>query len=133
MFNLRLITMFAIAATAISVSCPASASETQIACLEPSTQVSTGLDGLEPRFTIQCLSTNVRNITYFAYKISQSPATAQMLQTQVNFFIERSLAAGLSPNNVMLILYTDLSNESGNSWGCGAANCRIIDYLTMIF
>ena len=128
MVNLQLIRALAIAAAGL-IGHPASAAETQVNCYGPASSVSTGLDGLAARFTIQCSSTNLGAIVYFAYRIAQSPATAQMLQRQFNFFIERQRAYGLSANNIDLILYTDLSNKSGNSWGCGGANCRIIDYL----
>jgi len=111
---------------------PASAAETQVNCFDPSSQVSTGLDGTAPRFTIQCSSASTGKIVYFAYKIAENPAVAQMLQTQFNIFVQMERASGLSVNNIDLILYTDLSNESGASWGCGAANCRIIDYLLFL-
>jgi hypothetical protein len=55
-----------------------------------------------------------------------------MLQTQFDVFVQMELASGLSANNIDVILYTDLNNKSGSSWGCGASNCRIIDYLTLL-
>ena len=110
---------------------PASAAETQVGCFDPSSQVSTGLDGTAPRFTIECYTASTGKIVYFAYRISDNPAVAQMLQHS-SMFLSKWSASGLSANNIDLILYTDLSNESGNSWGCGAANCRIIDYLTFL-
>ena len=131
MWKLLFVTAIVIAAAG-GAHRPASAAETQVGCFDPSSQVSTGLDGTEPRFTISCYTASTGKIVYFAYRISANPAVAQMLQTQFDVFVQMERASGLSANNIDLIPYTDLSNESGNSWGCGAANCRIIDYLTFL-
>jgi hypothetical protein len=65
MWKLRFIGAIAIMAAG-AVHGVASAAETQVNCYAPSSQISTGLDGTEPRFTIRCFKASTDNITYFA-------------------------------------------------------------------
>jgi hypothetical protein len=93
---------------------------TTVTCKAPVSEVATGQDigSLAPRFTILCTGgSSAGNITYFAFRISDNPTVAQLLEGQ------------LSPDMKSIRILSDLTDTSGNSWGCGGANCRIIAYM----
>jgi hypothetical protein len=93
---------------------------TKVTCMGPRSEVATGQDigSLAPRFTIVCTGgSSAGNITYFAFRIADNSTVAQLLALQ------------LSPNMKSIMISSDLTDVSGNSWGCGGANCRIIAYM----
>jgi len=92
----------------------------KVTCAAPVAEVATGqsIGPLAPRFTVVCTGgSTAGNITYFAFRISDNPTVAQLLATL------------LRPNMKSIGIISDLNDTSGNSWGCGGANCRIIAYL----
>jgi hypothetical protein len=100
--------------------------ETAVTCKEPIVWIQTGLDGSTPRVTIQCLGgSSVPGIVYFAWPMRT--ATDETLA----LLIERTVAGLVLEHgiNATLTLYSELSNTSGNAWGCGSANCRILGQL----
>jgi hypothetical protein len=108
-------------------STPAKAADTVVTCKGPFAIVNTGQDGSSPRFTIHCTGgSSAGSITFFAYQISASATVAQLLAQAFETYIARFAAT--SPG-VAVPIASDLSDTSGAAWGCGAANCRIIDYL----
>ncbi len=110
------VTMFTMLFAAPSLA----ANLTKVTCVAPVAEVATGesIAPLEARFTVVCKGgSTAGNITYFAFRIADNPAVAPLL------------AAQLKPNMKSIDVISDLSDTSGNSWGCGGANCRIIAYL----
>ncbi len=104
---------------------PAEAADTTVSCATPFAEVNTGQDGTSPRFTIHCIGgSTAGSITFFAYQISTNPTVAQLLLQAFTTF-----EAKTSPPPGTIPISSDLSDTSGVAWGCGAANCRIIDYL----
>jgi hypothetical protein len=81
----------------------------------------------QPRLTVTCSSVvPSSNITYFAFPLlasdsELSPASQGPLFQTLTTLLSAHGGAG----RVLTISY-DLSDASGNSWGCGSANCRII-------
>jgi hypothetical protein len=63
------------------------------------------------------------NITYFGFRISDNPQVAQLILEQLGFYVQVHGATG--PINIR----SNLSDTSGNAWGCAASNCRIIDFV----
>lgn len=101
---------------------PASfAAPTTVLCVSPLLEVTTGADGTAPRVTINCSGgSSAPGIPYFAFQISTNPAVAALLQQVIGpFLLLRGVTAQLQ-------IVTDLSDTSGNAWGCSAANCRVI-------
>ena len=39
------------------------------------------------------------------------------------------ILCAVTRSGASITLYSDLSNTSGNNWGCGSANCRILDQV----
>jgi hypothetical protein len=102
----------------------AKAADTLVTCDTPIAEVNTGHDGTSPRFTIQCTGgSSAGVITYFAYEIKASPNVAQMLSRSFETFLLQN------PTGAAIRILSNLSDTSGAAWGCGGANCRIIDYL----
>jgi len=105
---------------------PSGAAVTQVTCDEPVLVVSTGKDGTAPRVTVFCVEgSTAGNISYFAWRISDDPDVAQLVQSALAAHNIR--AGGVTHNSV--ILTSDLADASGNAWGCGADNCRIINEI----
>jgi hypothetical protein len=100
------------------------ATDTSVTCKSPVVQLAAGRDGTKPRVTIYCTGGSSEGaIVYFAVEISANPTVAAAIPTLVQGWV---LAHGTSSSITIL---TDLDDTSGYTWGCGAANCRIIDYL----
>ncbi len=101
------------------------ATEATISCYKPEVQVSTGRvgSGDHPRVTILCTGgTNVMPIQYFAYELSSSET--------LPLLIERVVAGWVATGTTKpLYILSNLADTSGALWGCGGANCRIIDYV----
>jgi hypothetical protein len=104
-------------------SSPAQADDTDVTCSLPVAQVNSGQDGTAPRFTIECTGgSSAGNITYFGYEISKDPTVAALLERAFNDWI---IVHPASPITVR----SNLSDTGGAAFGCGAANCRILDYV----
>ena len=106
---------------------PASAATTTtVTCFKPVTQISTGQGGTfdQPRWTLQCLGgSTASNVTFFAWRLADDPYVAPLLEEAFGHLI----LAGKPPASVTIL--TNLSDISGNAWGCGSANCRKISFL----
>lgn len=115
----------AIFASAMWLVCPQkSFAETEVTCAAPVVVLSTGRDGTQPRVTVVCTGgSSEAGIIYFAYEISANPNVANMIPTLVASWV---LEHG---TNSSIKFSSNLNDVSGAAWGCGAANCRIIDYL----
>ena len=106
---------------------PAKAADTVVTCKGPFAEVNTGQDGTSPRFTIHCTGgSSAGSVTFFAYEISTNGTIAQLLSQAFETYAVRY--SQTSPGAAVTIS-SDLSDTSGAAWGCGADNCRIIDYL----
>ena len=73
--------------------------------------------------TIDCTGGSSVGIRFFAYRIKDNPTVANQIATLVGFYV---LENGRGSS---ITIFSDLSNLSGNNWGCGASNCRIIDQV----
>jgi hypothetical protein len=104
---------------------PAHAADTAVTCAAPTGTINTGQDGTSPRFTIQCTGgSSAGHITFFAYKFATNANLTALLERTLSSFV---LAKG---TGATVEISSNLSDTSGTAWGCGGANCRIIDYLT---
>ena len=102
----------------------AHAQDTAVTCSGPVLQVNTGVDGEQPRFTIRCSGgSSAGAITYFAYRLSSSKTLPQLLASAFETY-------ELQHGTGSIAISSNLNDTSGNAWGCGAGNCRIIDYLS---
>ncbi|MFZ0478092.1 MAG: hypothetical protein WAL71_02995 [Terriglobales bacterium] len=100
------------------------ASDTEVTCNAPQVQLSAGKDGTKPRVTIVCSGGSSEGaIIYFAAEISANATVAAAIPGMVQGWV---LVNG--PSSAIKI-YSNLSDTSGVAWGCGAANCRILDQL----
>lgn len=101
---------------------PASfAAQTTVLCKSPQVQVTTGLDGTAARLVINCSgASSAPGIPYFAFRISDNPIAVELVIQQLGayLFIHGAMA--------QLQIVTDLSDTSGDAWGCSATNCRRI-------
>jgi hypothetical protein len=100
------------------------AADTAVTCNSPQVQLAAGRDGTKPRATIYCAGgSSEAGIVYFAVENSVNPALAAALPTLVGDWV---IAKGATSS---ITISSDLSDVSGVAWGCGASNCRIIDYV----
>lgn len=100
------------------------AADTAVTCNAPVVQIAAGRDGTKPRMTVYCSGgSSEGSIVYFASEISANVTVAAAIPTLVQGWV---LANGTSS---AITIYSNLSDTSGAAWGCGASNCRIIDYL----
>jgi hypothetical protein len=103
------------------------AEDTEVTCKSPEVVLwATGFNGFgssNAQVTVICTGgSSVPGIRGFAYRISDNPTFASQIATVVGLY---ELAHPGAP----ITLYSDLSNLTGNDWGCGSANCRILDQL----
>lgn len=101
---------------------PASfAAQTTVLCVSPQVQVTTGLDGTPPRVTINCTGgSSAAGIPFFAFRISDNPTAVALILPAIGSYL---LIYGATAK---LQIVTDLSDTSGDAWGCSATNCRRI-------
>ena len=101
---------------------PASfAQMTTVLCVSPQVQITTGLDGTAPRIVINCSGgSSAAGIPFFAFRISDNPTAAALLPPAIGSYV---LLYGATAK---LQILTDLSDTSGDAWGCSATNCRRI-------
>ena len=96
---------------------------TSVTCFTPVTNISTGQGGSfdQPRWELHCLGgSTATNISHFSWRISENVYLAPLMEKMFGDLIR----SGRPPPS--LIVRTDLSDVSGNAWGCGSSNCRII-------
>jgi hypothetical protein len=106
--------------------------ENAVSCFGFNLQVSTTTAPFDAaRITLQCGSVApvltppsafLPNVTFFAFRISDNPAVAQLLINALQY-VEKPPGNG-HPRSV-IVTYNP-SDLSANACGCGAANCRII-------
>jgi len=100
------------------------AADTQVTCNAPQVQLAAGRDGTKARITVYCSGgSSVSGIDYFASEISTNPTVAAAITGLVGNWVT---VHGPSSS---ITIYSNLSDTSGVAWGCGEANCRILDYL----
>ena len=107
------------------------AADTEVTCHAPVVVVWATGGGPFPRpqVTIDCTGGSSAGIQFFAYPLAAAPG----LSFNANFANSIPVLVG----NLVLVhgpgtditLTSDLSNTSGNNWGCGSANCRILDQV----
>ena len=101
---------------------PASfAAQTTVVCVSPQVSVTTGLDGTASRIIINCSGgSSAAGIPFFAMRFSDNPTVASLIPTAIGSYL---LVYGATAKIQIL---TDLSDTSGDAWGCSATNCRRI-------
>jgi len=99
---------------------PAMAADTAVSCSAPVAYVITGS---EANYTIVCTGgSSAGAITNFSYEIKTNTTVAQLLAQVV-------ASSAIATGDGAITIYSDLSNTAGIAWGCGSANCRVIDQL----
>jgi hypothetical protein len=105
------------------------AADTDVTCADPQLQINTGRDGSAPRTTIFCAKgSSASGILWFAWRDSDNPTVAQLIAQDYQAYFQAAATQGCH-----LHISTNLSDTSGWTWGCGAANCRIIDFISCAF
>ena len=100
------------------------AADTSVTCNSPVVQLAAGRDGSKPRVTVYCSGgSSEGSIVFFASEISANTTVAAAIPILVQGWV---LENGSSASITIL---SNLGDTSGDTWGCGAGNCRIIDYL----
>jgi hypothetical protein len=100
------------------------AADTEVTCTAPQVQLSAGRDGTKPRVTIYCSGgSSEGTIVYFASENSANPQIAAAIPVLVGDWVK------VNGKATTITIYSDLSDDSGPAWGCGLANCRILDQV----
>ena len=78
----------------------------------------------KPNVVIDCTGgTSVPGVQFFAYRYDVNPNFANSIPALVGFYVlEHGPGASIT-------LSSNLSDTSGNNWGCGGANCRILNQV----
>jgi hypothetical protein len=92
----------------------------------------------QPRITFECSGEGGAGPhgspwNYFAFRISDNPAVAQMLQQLI---LWGTINTGNRDYPLALqgmCITFDPNDTSGNAWGCGSSNCRIIRGIKVPF
>ncbi len=101
------------------------AAETAVTCTAPVVIAwATGAGPTpKPNVVIDCTGGSSAGFQFFAYRYDANPNFANSIPALVGFYVlEHGPGASIT-------LSSDLSNTSGNNWGCGSANCRILDQV----
>ena len=101
------------------------AADTKVTCSAPVVFVWATGAGPTPaaQVTIDCTGGSSAGFEFFAYRIKDNPTVANQIATLVGFYVvEHGPGASIT-------LYSDLSDLSGWTWGCGNANCRILNIV----
>jgi len=101
------------------------AADTQVSCTAPVVVLWEKGGGPTPsaQITIDCTGGSSAGYQYYAFRVKDNPTLASLIPTVVGQFL---LWNG---PGATITLSSDLSDLSGWTWGCGNANCRIIDQL----
>ncbi len=118
----KTLALAAIAGVSLFAGAAARAADTAVTCYMPQIEVNTGQYNTQPRMTLHCLGgSSASGISYFAVEVSQNPVVAQMVQQVYQSFLSVNKKASVQ-------LASNLSDTSGDAWGCSSNNCRILDY-----
>jgi len=102
---------------------PAKAADTAVTCDKPVSIVITGAEQALPNFTIWCSGgSSAGHIVYFSYEVAKNASVSQLLANVTGNH-------AIQTNDGPITIYSNLSDLSGSAWGCGTANCRILDQL----
>jgi hypothetical protein len=102
---------------------PAKAADTAVTCDKPVPIVITGVEQALPNFTIWCSGgSSAGHIVYFSYEVAKNATVSQLLAIVTSNHASEA-------HDGPITIYSNLSDLSGSAWGCGTANCRIIDQL----
>jgi hypothetical protein len=117
--------IFAIVASLASPQKSHAATYTEVTCNSPVVVAwATGAGSTpKPQVTIDCTGGSSAGFEFFAFRYDINPNFANSIPTLVANWV---LMNGTSSN---IILYSNLEDVSGNAWGCGSANCRIINQV----
>ena len=101
------------------------AADTQVTCTAPVVVAwATGAGPTpKPNVVIDCTGGSSAGFEFFAFRYDVNPNFANSIPALVGFYVLYN-GPGAS-----ITLYSDLSNLSGNQWGCGTANCRILNQV----
>jgi hypothetical protein len=100
----------------------ARASESAVKCFTPEIVIQTGKNENAPSIYIYCSGgSSFPGVVYFGWRISDNPNIAPL--------VVASVAAVQIEKVSEVTVYTNLLDLSGNTWGCGSANCRIIGQI----
>ncbi len=116
--------MYAASTQRVSPSQLTPATDTTVTCNFPQVQTNSGQDGTAPRVTIVCTGgSSVPNIIAFAVEIKTNTTVAELVERITAGWVLEGFGSQIS-------ISSNLSDTSGNAWGCGSANCRKLDYVT---
>jgi hypothetical protein len=77
----------------------------------------------KPNVVIDCTGGSSAGFQFFAYRYDVNPNFANSIPALVGFYVlEHGPGASIT-------LSSNLSDTSGNNWGCGGANCRILNQV----
>ena len=102
------------------------AADTAVTCTAPQVVVwYTGVgSSANPQVTIDCTGgSSAPGIEFFAFLIKDNVTMASMIPVLVGNAV---LVGG---TGTTITIYSNLSNITGEAWGCGTSNCRIIDQV----
>ena len=102
------------------------AADTQVLCNTPQVDLwyTGGGSSPNPQVTIDCTGgSSAPGIEFFAFLIKDNVTMASMIPVLVGNAV---LVGGPGTS---ITIYSNLSNTSGDAWGCGAGNCRILDQV----
>jgi len=101
------------------------AADTRVTCTAPVVIAwATGAGSTpKPNVVIDCTGGSSAGFQFFAFRYDVNPNFANSIPALVGFYVLEH-GAGAS-----ITLLSDLSNTSGNNWGCGSGNCRILDQV----
>jgi hypothetical protein len=98
--------------------------DSKVTCNTPVAWLTAGRAGTAPMEIVYCRGgSSVPGIVFFAFRISDNPNVANAIPTVIGSWVQ------VHGPVTSMTLYSDLTDISGVAWGCGAANCRILDQL----
>ena len=107
------------------------AADTQVTCTAPVVVAWATGAGPTPRpnVIIDCTGGSSAGFRFFAYPLA--PVNGLTFNANFANSIPTLVANWVLVNGPLssITLLSDLSNKSGNNWGCGGANCRILDQV----
>lgn len=101
------------------------AADTQVTCNAPVViaWATGGGPTPKPNVVIDCTGGSSAGFEFFAYRYDVNPNFANSIPSLVGFYVlENGRGASIT-------LYSNLQNLTGSEWGCGNANCRILDQV----
>jgi hypothetical protein len=96
-----------------------------VTCADPQLQINSGRDGTAPRTAIFCpKGSSASGVSWFSFRDSDNPTVAQLIALEHQAYFQEA-----ATQSCHLHILTNLLDTSGAAWGCGASNCRIIDFI----